>query len=39
VTFTLVYSGKHRTEDKLKKNTDNTLTKHNPETANNAKYN
>jgi len=35
VPFTLVHSGKYRTEDKLKTDTKN---KHNPEKANNTKY-
>jgi len=38
VPFTLLHTGKYRTEDKLK--TDNTATKHNPEkAANNMKHN
>jgi len=36
VPFTSVHAGKYRTEDKLK--TDTTKTEHNPEKANNAKY-
>jgi len=36
VPFTLVHTGKYRTEDKLK--THNTKTKNNPEEANNAKH-
>jgi len=36
VPFTLVHTGKYRTEDKLKKEI--TKTKDNPEKANNAKY-
>jgi len=35
VPFTLVHAGKYRTEDELKHT---TITKHNPEKANNAKY-
>jgi len=34
VPFTLVHTGKHRTEDKLK----TTKTKHNPAKANSVKY-
>jgi len=36
VPFTLVYDGKYVTEDKLK--TDITITKDNPEKANNTQY-
>jgi len=38
VPFTLVHAGKYRTEKKLKIQTIQKRTKHNPEKANNAKY-
>jgi len=38
VPFTLVNAGKYKTEDKLKIHRHNTLTKHNLEKANSAKY-